>query len=119
MLAGLVVLFAAITATREARAREFAIMRAMGASARLLRQVQRTELLGVGALAGFLASLAAVAVGWALARYAFEFAWTPAPWVPLAGAAAGALLALAAGWWGLREVLQRPVLQTLRRVGAV
>jgi putative ABC transport system permease protein len=119
LLAGLVVLFAAITATREARAREFAIMRAMGASARLLRQVQRTELLGVGALAGFLASLAAVAVGWALARYAFEFAWTPAPWVPLAGAAAGALLALAAGWWGLREVLQRPVLQTLRRVGAV
>ncbi len=119
LLAGLVVLFAAITATREARSREFAIMRAMGASARLLGQVQRTELLGVGALAGFLASLAAMAVGWALARYAFEFAWAPAPWVPLAGALAGALLALAAGWWGLREVLLRPVLETLRRVGAV
>jgi putative ABC transport system permease protein len=27
----------------------------------------------------------------------------------------GALLALAAGWWGLREVLQRPVVDTLRR----
>ena len=119
LLAGLVVLFAAITATREARSREFAIMRAMGASSRLLAQVQRTELLGVGALAGFLASLAAMAVGWALARYAFEFAWAPAFWVPLAGAAAGALLALAAGWWGLREVLQRPVLETLRRAGAV
>jgi putative ABC transport system permease protein len=36
-------------------------------------------------------------------------------WVPLAGAAAGAALALAAGWWGLREVLQRPVVETLRR----
>ncbi len=119
LLAGLVVLFAAITATREARSREFAIMRALGASSRLLAQVQRTELLGVGALAGFLASLAAMAVGWALARYAFEFAWTPALWVPLVGAVAGALLALAAGWWGLREVLSRPVLQTLRRVGAV
>jgi putative ABC transport system permease protein len=35
--------------------------------------------------------------------------------VPLAGSLAGALLALAAGWWGLREVLQRPVVQTLRR----
>ncbi len=119
LLAGLVVLFAAITATREARSREFAIMRAMGASSRLLAQVQRTELLGVGALAGFLASLAAMAVGWALARFAFEFAWTPAFWVPLAGSVAGALLALAAGWWGLREVLQRPVLETLRRAGAV
>jgi putative ABC transport system permease protein len=119
LLAGLVVLFAAITATREQRAREFAIMRAMGASGRLLAQVQRAELLGVGALAGFLASLAAMAVGWLLARYAFEFTWNPSPWVPLVGMAAGALLALAAGWWGLREVLRRPVLETLRRAGAV
>jgi putative ABC transport system permease protein len=94
-------------------------MRALGAGSRLLGQVQRAELLGVGALAGALASLAAMAVGWALARYAFEFAWNPSPWVPVIGAAAGALLALAAGWWGLREVLRRPVLETLRRVGAV
>jgi putative ABC transport system permease protein len=119
LLAGLVVLFAAVTATREARSREFAVMRAMGAGGRLLAQVQRAELLGVGALAGFLASVAAMVVGWLLARYAFEFSWNPAPWVPLAGAAAGAVLALLAGWWGLREVLRRPVLDTLRRAGAV
>ena len=119
LVAGLVVLFAAISATREARSREFAIMRAMGAGSRLLAAVQRTELLGVGALAGLLASLAAIAVGALLARYAFEFTWAPQPWVPLAGMAAGALLALAAGWWGLREVLRRPVLETLRRAGAV
>jgi putative ABC transport system permease protein len=119
LLAGLVVLFAAITATREQRAREFAIMRAMGAGSRLLAQVQRAELLGVGALAGFLASVAAVAVGFGLAKYAFEFTWNPSPWVPLVGSIAGALLALAAGWWGLREVLRHPVLQTLRRAGAV
>jgi putative ABC transport system permease protein len=119
LFAGLVVLFAAVSATREARAREFAVMRALGASGRLLAQVQRAELLGVGALAGLLASLAAMAVGWALARYAFEFAWHPSAWVPLAGSAAGALLALAAGWWGLREVLRRPVLETLRRAGAM
>ncbi len=114
LLAGLVVLFAAVTATREARAREFAVMRALGASGTLLAQVQRAELLGVGALAGVLASVAAVAVGWALARYVFEFSWNPSPWVPLAGGVTGALLALAAGWWGLREVLRRPVVETLR-----
>jgi putative ABC transport system permease protein len=119
LVAGLVVLFAAISATREARAREFAIMRAMGAGSRLLGQVQRAELLGVGALAGTLASSVALAVGWALAKFVFEFSWNPPLWVPLAGAAAGAALALAAGWWSLREILRRPVLETLRRAGAV
>jgi putative ABC transport system permease protein len=115
LAAGLVVLFAAVSATREAREREYAVMRALGAGRALLQRVQRAELLGVGALAGFLASVAAVAVGWALAKYAFDFAWSGSALVPLAGTAAGALLALAAGWWGLRGVLTRPVVQTLRR----
>jgi putative ABC transport system permease protein len=116
---GLVVLFAAVTATREARSREYALMRAMGARRSLLAAVQRAELLGVGALAGFLASLVAVAVGWLLARYAFEFSWNPTPWVPLAGTAAGALLAWGAGWWGLRGVLRKPVVESLRSSAAL
>ncbi len=115
LAAGLVVLFAAITATREERAKEFAIMRAVGARASLLRQVQRAELAGVGLLAGFLASLVALAVGWALARYVFDFSWTGSWTVPLFGSLAGAVLALAAGWWGLRAVLNTPVVETLRK----
>jgi putative ABC transport system permease protein len=115
LAAGLVVLFAAVTATREERAREFAIMRAVGAKSSLLRQVQRAELMGVGLLAGFLASIVATAVGWALAKYVFEFTWTVSLWVPVFGALSGAVLALAAGWWGLRDVLRRPVVETLRR----
>ncbi len=115
LAAGLVVLFAAVTATREERAREFAIMRAVGARASLLRQVQRAELAGVGMLAGVLASFVAIAVGWALAKYVFEFAWTAAWWVPLAGGMLGSVLALCAGWWGLRSVLSTPVVTTLRR----
>jgi len=115
LAAGLVVLFAAVTATREERAREFAIMRAIGAQSSLLRQVQRAELMGVGLLAGFLASIVASIVGWALAKYVFDFEWTVSLWVPVFGSLSGALLALAAGWWGLREVLRRPVVETLRR----
>ncbi|WP_028604573.1 ABC transporter permease [Ottowia thiooxydans] len=114
LVAGLIVLFAAVTATREERAREFAIMRAVGASGKLLGGVQRAELVGVGLLAGFLASSVAIVVGWAMARYAFDFQWTASPWVLVAGSVAGAVLALAAGWWGLREVLRRPVVETLR-----
>ncbi len=115
LAAGLVVLFAAITATREERAREFAIMRAVGARSSLLRQVQRAELAGVGLLAGFLASIVALAVGWGLARFVFDFAWTGSWTVPLLGSLAGAALALAAGWWGLRSVLNTPVVETLRK----
>ncbi|MEJ5150175.1 ABC transporter permease [Comamonas sp. MYb396] len=114
LAAGLVVLFAAITATREERAREYAIMRAVGARSQLLQQVQRAELAGVGLLAGVLASVVAMAIGWALAQFVFDFVWVPRWWVPLAGGACGALLALVAGWWGLREVLRRPVVVTLR-----
>ncbi len=115
LAAGLVVLFAAVSATRDAREREYAVMRALGAGSRLLARVQRAELLGVGALAGLLAASAAVVVGALLARYVFEFTWNPSPWVPLIGMLAGALLALAAGWLGLRGVLRRPVIETLRR----
>ena len=115
LAAGLVVLFAAVSATRESRSREFAVMRALGASGHLLSQVQRVELLGVGTLAGVLATAAAMALGWLLAARVFGFSWTPAPWVLLAGAATGGGLSLLAGWWGLRDVLRRPVVDMLRQ----
>ncbi len=115
LAAGLVVLLATITATRGEREREFAVLRAVGAGSQLLRNVQRIELLGVGLLAGFVASLVAMAVGWGLAKYAFQFSWQPPLLVPLLGSLSGGVLALAAGWWGLRSVLKTPVIETLRR----
>jgi putative ABC transport system permease protein len=62
LAAGLVVLFAAVSATREAGRGVRGDAR-LGAGSRLLRQVQRAELLGVGALAGLLAAVAALVVG--------------------------------------------------------
>jgi putative ABC transport system permease protein len=115
LAAGVIVLLAAITATRDERAKEFAVMRALGAGGKLLRQVQGAELAGVGLLAGFLASIIAVAIGWAMARYVFEFSWNITPWVPLAGALTGSVLALVAGTYVLRSVLRRPVIETLRQ----
>jgi putative ABC transport system permease protein len=48
----------------------------------------------------------------------FDFEWTVSLWIPLAGAIVGAVLALAAGWWGLRDVLRKPVVDTLRRAAS-
>ena len=114
LAAGVLVLFATVASTREERAREFAIMRALGARSALLQRVQNAELLVTGALAGWLAGGVALGISWVLARYVFEFDWTLAWWVLPATAAAGALLAWAAGWWSLRNVLRQPVSQTLR-----
>lgn len=115
LAAGLLVLVSTITATREARVREYAVMRALGAGRGLLGRMQRVELLGVGALSGLLATAVAMGVGGVLARQVFEFPWTPSAWVPLMGAIAGAVLAWGAGTWGLRPVLQQPVIETLRK----
>ncbi|MEK9895091.1 MAG: FtsX-like permease family protein, partial [Burkholderiaceae bacterium] len=114
VVAGLVVLVATLQASRAARQRETALYRALGATQGLLARMQRAELLGVGALAGFMASVGALAVGWALARWVFAFAWTPNPWWVPMGMGVGALLAWAAGWWSLRVVLRTPAWQTLR-----
>ena len=114
LAAGLVVLFATVSATREERAREYAVLRALGAGNPLLYKVQNAELLGVGALSGVLAALVAAIMGRALAWFVFEFHWQTSPWILGAGMLAGAWLAWAAGWWGLRAVLKRPVVQTLR-----
>ncbi len=115
---GLVVLLAAVGSTRESRTREFGLMRALGAPSSLLARVQRAELLGVGALAGFLAGAVALLLAGLLARFVFQFDWQVKPWVPLMGAIVGALLAWSAGWWSLRGVLHRPVVQTLREAQA-
>ncbi|MDW8335412.1 MAG: FtsX-like permease family protein [Tepidimonas sp.] len=114
LAAGVVVLLATVGATRAERERDYAVLRALGARAPLLRRLQRTELVGIGALAGLLAALVALAIGAVLAQQVFRFAWQPAWWLPVVGVLGGAGLALLAGWWTLRGVLRTPVVQTLR-----
>jgi len=61
-----------------------------------------------------LAAVGASAIGWTLARYAFEFDYVVSPWVFASGIGGGALAALVGGWFGLRGVLNTPPLATLR-----
>ncbi len=112
---GLIVLMAGLMTSRERRAREWAVLRSMGATQRLLGTEQNVELLSLGALAGAMSAAAALAIGWGLATKVFEFQWQAPLWWPLFGALVGALLAWSAGWWSLRGVVNRPVALTLRQ----
>jgi putative ABC transport system permease protein len=114
LAAGVVVLYAALASSRDERIREAGLMRALGASRRQLQRAQVLELATTGALAGLLAALGAIAIGAVLAEQVFRFDFDPR-WlsVPLA-MAAGALLSVVAGWFGLRRVVDSPPLATLR-----
>jgi putative ABC transport system permease protein len=116
LMAGLLVLYAALSGSRDQRMREAALMRALGASRRQLAQAQFAELALVGGLAGLLAAAGAAAIAWALAKYALEFDYVVSPWLFVAGTAAGVACALLGGWAGLRNVLATPPLTTLREV---
>ncbi|MEZ5654115.1 MAG: FtsX-like permease family protein [Burkholderiaceae bacterium] len=112
--AGVVVLYGALATSRDERIREAGIMRALGASRRLLGSAQVWELALTGGLAGLLAAAGALAVGGVLAREVFDFElstrWSLLPIASVLGAA----LAVIAGWMGLRPVLSAAPMATLR-----
>ncbi|HTJ99566.1 MAG TPA: FtsX-like permease family protein, partial [Bordetella sp.] len=114
LAAGVLVLAAALTATRDERIREAAVLRALGATRQQLARAQRIELLAVGGLAGALGAAGAGAVAWALSQRVFDFDITFSLWPWLVGIAAGMLGAWAGGALALRGVLRTPPLVTLR-----
>lgn len=114
LVAGVLVLYAALAGTRDERMRESALLRALGASREQVRAVQVAEFITVGALAGLMAAVGAMAVGSVLATHVFNFYLPFDPWLFPAGIAAGVACAGVGGWISLRHVLARPALQSLR-----
>ena len=114
LVAGVLVLYAALASSHDERVREAGLLRALGASRDQLSRAQTAEMICLGGLAGLLAAGGAAAIGWALARFAFEFDYAVTPWVFVLGIVGGAICALIGGWVGLRNVLKTPPLTTLR-----
>ena len=114
LLAGLMVLYAAIQATQDQRIRENAILRALGAGRRRLLQSLMTEFAALGALAGLLAALVSTLLSYVLAVHVMELDYVFNAWVWLAGLLIGAVGVGLAGTLGTRRVLRKPPLQILR-----
>jgi putative ABC transport system permease protein len=116
LIAGAVVLFAALRATHDERMHELAVLRTLGARNPQLRTAMLSEFVVLGVLSTVLATLGALATGYVLAIKVFEIAYEP-DWLALSGYAVLAVLGVVmCGWLGVRGLLQRTVVDGLRSV---
>jgi putative ABC transport system permease protein len=113
LAAGITVLIAGLHSTLTERVQQGALVRALGASRKLLMQSQRNEFALLGACSGLLAWLGCEISSYILYRFAFNLAWQPHPWLIMLPIL-GALLITAVGMLGTRKVLQSSPLQILR-----
>ena len=114
LLAGVLVMYAAIHATLDERIQETAILRTLGAERGLLLNGMITEFAALGALSGLVAAGVATLMGYIFAEYIFHLKYTFNGWLWLLGIAVGALGVCIAGVAGTAHVIRRPPLQSLR-----
>jgi len=114
LVAGVLVLYAALLSTQDERLQEAALMRALGASRAQLAGAQRAEFLALGLVAGVLASAGATAIGWVLAERVFQFPWQFNAAIWFAGPAAGLACVGLNAWLGARAALNHPPMLALR-----
>jgi putative ABC transport system permease protein len=114
--AGVVVLFAAIQSTNDERLYESAVFRALGASKGTILRALMAEFISLGAVAGTVAAMGAIAIGYLLAERVLHTDFHFNGWLLIFGFLAGSLGVSIAGLLGTRSVLRIPPFQTLRRV---
>jgi putative ABC transport system permease protein len=117
LLAGMAVLFAAISATHDERVFDAAIMRTVGATGRQMLSAHAAEFAAIGALSGLLAAIGASLSGWVLATRVLTVPYEVSPWVWLVGLVGGTAGVLLAGLLGTRRVLHTPPMQIFREAG--
>jgi len=114
LMAGLVVLVAAVQASREERRYESAILRTLGAQRSTVLKGLLAEFAALGVLSGALAAAGASIAGAYIAKQVLQIPYSPDPWVWLYGLVGGGLLVCFAGWLVTRSVVNQPPVITLR-----
>ena len=114
LLAGIIVLLAAVQSTRDERRYESAMLRTLGASRLTVLQGVAAEFSALGFLSGTLAAMGATAVGMLLARRLFSIEYTLDPWLWVAGLVCGTVLVGVSGTLATRSVINTPPIVTLR-----
>jgi len=116
LLAGLVVLYAAIASTQDERLYQATIMRTLGASRAQLARANIAEFAVIGALAGLIAAAGANALGYALASRVINVGYTFSLSVWAVGVICSIVGIAVAGYLGTRQVLRISPLRVLRQL---
>jgi len=116
VVAGVMVLLAAIQASRDERVYESAILRTLGARRRTVLAGVAAEFISLGALAGLVAALGAGALVYFMASRLFELDYVPGLKVLFWGLLAGSAIVGVTGTLALRHVVGTPPSTSLRRV---
>jgi putative ABC transport system permease protein len=114
LMAGLIVLLAALEATRDERRHESALIRALGAHQNMVRRGVIIEYGAMALIGGSLASGGAGLLGHYLATELFGFNYQPSIWLFVGGLFSAFLLIIGSGWLGNRSVLATPPMRILR-----
>jgi putative ABC transport system permease protein len=112
--AGVIVLLAAVQATRDERRYESAMLRTLGASRSTVLQGVAAEFSALGFLSGTLAAVGATAIGWVLAHRLFSLSYSFDPWVWAVGLVCGTVLVGVSGTLATRRVVDTPPIVSLR-----
>ncbi|HXR50751.1 MAG TPA: FtsX-like permease family protein, partial [Steroidobacteraceae bacterium] len=115
LLAGVVVLLAAVQVTRDERRYESAMLRTLGATRRTVISGVLLEFALIGTLAGLMAAAAASVGSYFVSTRLLDLPFRPDPVTWLGGAAAGAALVCIAGYLATRSALLQPPMSTLRQ----
>jgi putative ABC transport system permease protein len=116
LVAGALVLISGVRSSLDARLKESALMRALGARSRVVLGTLWIEFLVLGAMAGSLAAAGTEVAAWALQTRVFEMSWSPTPALWWIGPLTGALIVGTLGVWSCRRVVRTPPVTLLREV---
>jgi putative ABC transport system permease protein len=114
LLSGALILIGAVSMTKFRRVYEAAILKTLGASSRLIAAMLVLEYGVLGAIAGTVGALGAIALSWAVARFALELPWEATPLITVGGIVATAVFVAAVGVLASLDVLRHKPLATLR-----
>lgn len=114
ILAGGIVMAAALAATRYRRLYESVILKALGATRGLIARSFAAEYALLGVVAGLIGIVLANALAWAVLRYILDMPWTIQPRILAAGLALTVLLTLAVGFLSTFRILDQRPLTVLR-----